>query len=106
MLFFLLRSLALLYVIRPSYVKGQLALPNPPYLPPDTSQGASVSGTGAPNPQWSNLLGNLLYFYEAQRSGKLPSSNRVSWRNSSTLDDGEDVGLDLSGMLFVLYLVH
>ena len=40
---------------------------------------------------------NTLYFYDAQRSGKLPESNRVSWRNDSCVDDGEDVGLDLSG---------
>ncbi|TFY80816.1 hypothetical protein EWM64_g3196 [Hericium alpestre] len=50
-----------------------------------------------PNPQWSTLLGNLLYFYEAQRSGRLPSTKRVSWRNDSAVNDGRDVNLDLSG---------
>ncbi|KZV77202.1 glycoside hydrolase family 9 protein, partial [Peniophora sp. CONT] len=45
-----------------------------------------------PNPQWSNLLGDLLYFYEAQRSGTLPSTNRVSWRNSSAIQDGDLAG--------------
>jgi endoglucanase len=44
-----------------------------------------------------NLLGDLLFFYDAQRSGKLPASNRVSWRNDSALDDGQDVNLDLTG---------
>ncbi|KAG5648678.1 hypothetical protein DXG03_000024 [Asterophora parasitica] len=80
---------------------AQLALPNPPYIPPDAANGARQSfGRLQPNPQWSNLLGNLLYFYEAQRSGKLPSTNRVSWRNSSTENDGKDVNLDLSGGYF------
>lgn len=76
---------------------AQLPLPNPPYLPPDASLGAVPSLGGYPNQQWSNLLGSLLYFYEAQRSGNLPSSDRVTWRNSSTLGDGKDVGADLSG---------
>jgi len=101
MLSLLVRGLALLTVLSPAYVAGELSLPNPPFLPPDASYGTrptSASTAASPNPQWSTLLGSLLYFYEAQRSGKLPSSNRVSWRNSSTLNDGGDVELDLSGM--------
>ncbi|KAL0582010.1 hypothetical protein V5O48_000068 [Marasmius crinis-equi] len=79
-------------------VLSQLALPNPPFQPPDPSAGSEPSsGSSVPNPQWSSLLGNLLYFYEAQRSGNLPSTNRVSWRNSSCTDDGKDAGIDLSG---------
>ncbi|KAK7695540.1 hypothetical protein QCA50_000176 [Cerrena zonata] len=42
-------------------------------------------------------MGNLLFFYEAQRSGKLPSNKRVPWRNDSAVEDGRDTGLDLSG---------
>ncbi|KAI0321872.1 family 9 glycosyl hydrolase [Amylostereum chailletii] len=77
---------------------AQLSLPQPPWLPPNSSDGAQASDvTSVPNPQWSNLLGNLLYFYEAQRSGTLPSTNRVSWRNTSASNDGQDVNLDLSG---------
>ncbi|KAF9008918.1 9 glycosyl hydrolase [Cyathus striatus] len=78
-------------------VLAQLSLPNPPFLPPDPSSGANISSEAFPNAQWITLLGNLLYFYEAQRSGNLPSSNRVSWRNSSLQDDGTDAGVDLSG---------
>src|ERR1700733_715271 len=78
-------------------VNAQLPLPKPAFLPPDASAGAQPS-SGYPNPQWSTLLGNSLYFYEAQRSGNLPSGNRVTWRNSSALNDGKDVGLDLTGM--------
>ncbi|KAM3569023.1 hypothetical protein VYU27_008867 [Nannochloropsis oceanica] len=38
-----------------------------------------------------------MLFYEAQRSGRLPANKRVSWRFDSSLDDGKDVGLDLTG---------
>ncbi|KAJ3723121.1 9 glycosyl hydrolase [Lentinula raphanica] len=79
---------------------AQLSLPSPAWLPPNATAGATAttgSNTSVPNEQWSTLLGDLLYFYEAQRSGKLPSSNRVSWRNNSATSDGSDVNLDLTG---------
>ena len=38
-----------------------------------------------------------LLFYEAQRSGKLPTNNRIYWRHDSMLDAGYDVDLDLTG---------
>lgn len=91
-------SLSLLPLALFSAVHSQLQLPSSPYLPPNASAGAQPSSSSSiPNPQWSNLLGNLIYFYDAQRSGKLPTANRVSWRNDSALGDGSDVGLDLSG---------
>ncbi|KAI1789054.1 Six-hairpin glycosidase [Ganoderma leucocontextum] len=87
-------SLGLL-ALRP--VLAQLPLPPSPWLPPTSSVGTQSSNGTTPNSQWGNTVGNLLYFYDAQRSGKLPSSNRVPWRNDSALDDGKDVGLDLTG---------
>ena len=36
-------------------------------------------------------------FYEAQRSGDLPEDNRIDWRGDSSLNDGADVGRDLTG---------
>ncbi|OUM64911.1 glycoside hydrolase family 9 protein, partial [Piromyces sp. E2] len=36
-------------------------------------------------------------FYEAQRSGPLPATNRIPWRSDSGLDHGADVGVDLTG---------
>ncbi|KAF7352905.1 Endoglucanase [Mycena venus] len=82
-------------------VLSQLALPTTPFLPPSASNGAQASSqSGIPNTQWTTLLGNLIYFYDAQRSGNLSvpgTNNRVPWRNSSAMDDGKDVGLDLSG---------
>ncbi|KAJ7276266.1 9 glycosyl hydrolase [Mycena haematopus] len=87
----------LFYLILPAL--SQLTLPNPPFLPPSASTGAQPSSaSGVPNPQWNTLLGNLIYFYDAQRSGNLSATNnRVPWRNSSAVNDGNDVGLDLSG---------
>ncbi|KAK3229229.1 hypothetical protein Dsin_001110 [Dipteronia sinensis] len=42
------------------------------------------------------LTKSILYF-EAQRSGKLPLSQRVQWRADSALRDGSDVHVDLVG---------
>ena len=38
-----------------------------------------------------------LLFYECQRSGPLPSTNRIYWRHDSMLDAGADNGVDLTG---------
>ncbi|KAF7331898.1 Endoglucanase [Mycena kentingensis (nom. inval.)] len=77
---------------------AQLVVPDPPWTPPNASTGAQPSSsTTVPNPHWANLVGNLLFFYDAQRSGNLTANNRVSWRNSSGLEDGKDVGIDLQG---------
>ncbi len=46
---------------------------------------------------YGEALQKSLYFYEAQRSGKLPATNRVEWRGDSGLTDGADVGKDLTG---------
>jgi endoglucanase len=67
---------------------AQLSLPSPPFQPPSASSGAIPSNSStSPNPHWRDLLGDLLWFYEAQRSGHLPASNRVSWRNDSAPGD-------------------
>jgi endoglucanase len=94
---FLLSLLALL-----SLVSAQLALPKPPFLPPNISSGAQSSSGAYPNQKWSSLLGTLLYFYDEQRSGTLPSTNRVPWRNNSLVYEGRDVEIDLTGIPFLL----
>ena len=38
-----------------------------------------------------------MLFYEAQRSGKLPATQRVTWRKDSALNDKGKKGEDLSG---------
>ncbi|CAM6008982.1 unnamed protein product [Sphagnum balticum] len=42
------------------------------------------------------LMRSLLYF-EGQRSGKLPTQQRVTWRENSGLSDGNSAGVDLTG---------
>lgn len=46
---------------------------------------------------YSEVLDLSLLFYEAQRSGKLPASQRVKWRKDSALNDQGNDGEDLSG---------
>lgn len=38
-------------------------------------------------------LTKSLLFYEAQRSGKLPSNQRIQWRGDSALRDGKNAGV-------------
>ena len=51
----------------------------------------------SPKYNYKEVLHKSLLFYEAQRSGHLPKSNRIPWRKDSMLDDGVAVGHDLSG---------
>ena len=46
---------------------------------------------------YGQVLGLSWLFYEGQRSGKLPSNNRVPWRGDSALNDQAPDGSDLSG---------
>ena len=47
--------------------------------------GAAVAVSGQYN--YADALGKSILFYEAQRSGPLPSENRVDWRGDSALED-------------------
>lgn len=46
---------------------------------------------------YGEALQKSFLFYEAQRSGPLPKNNRIFWRGDSALNDGADVGIDLTG---------
>jgi endoglucanase len=46
---------------------------------------------------YAEVLQKSMFFYEAQRSGPLPANNRVNWRGNSALNDGADVGKNLTG---------
>ncbi|KAK9861397.1 hypothetical protein WJX84_009040 [Apatococcus fuscideae] len=46
---------------------------------------------------WDKLLDQSFYFYEAQRSGKLPEAHKILWRGDSALKDLGPKGEDLSG---------
>ena len=82
--------------------------PKTPWQPPKSMRGTFV-GQDAPKTPWQppklartygDIFGAALWFYESQRAGLLPPSNRVSWRNNSALSDGIDVGVDLTGGSF------
>lgn len=71
---------------------------------PDAGAGTlSVGGEdGAPfGPvDYETVLSKSMQFYYANYAGDLPEDHPISWRWDSTLDDGADVGRDLSGGLF------
>ena len=56
-----------------------------------SNEGASSSST---NYYLSALRSSILYF-EGQRSGRLPPSQRVGWRSHSALADGFDQGVQI-----------
>ncbi|XP_052760105.1 endoglucanase F-like [Mya arenaria] len=60
----------------------------PPSAPPD-SDGTKYD--------LNEVLEKSILFYEAQRSGKLPSTNRIPWRGDSALGDKGNNGEDLTG---------
>ncbi len=66
-------------------------------LPLVTGVGPAAPAHAAPAFNYGEALQKSLWFYEAQQSGDLPAWNRVSWRGDSGLNDGKDVGLDLTG---------
>ncbi|XP_038985271.1 endoglucanase 17-like [Phoenix dactylifera] len=46
---------------------------------------------------YSDALRKSILFFEGQRSGKLPSDQRLSWRRDSALHDGAAARVDLTG---------
>ena len=61
---------------------------------PDRS---NTSKAQVPSFNYGEALQKSLWFYEAQQSGVLPDWNRVNWRGDSGLNDGADVGRNLTG---------
>ena len=74
--------------VTPSSPTSQTTPAGTPTLPPYPSTGEF---------NYAEALQKAIFFYEAQRSGKLPADNRVSWRGDSALNDGADNGVDLTG---------
>lgn len=96
-------ELALLAALAIPCARAQIPIPSPVWTPPDASEGFAPNQTASvPNPLYQNLLGNSLWFYDAQRAGVLTDAEkeRVPWRNDSVLQDGADVGRNLSGGFF------
>lgn len=49
---------------------------------------------------YGEVLQKSMFFYEAQQAGYLSDNNRVGWRGNAAIEDGSDVGIDLTGGWF------
>ncbi|KAI4341008.1 hypothetical protein MLD38_025787 [Melastoma candidum] len=58
---------------------------------------ASAVFVGAIDFDYGDALSKSLLYFEAQRSGRLPYNQRVTWRDHSGLTDGLEQGVDLVG---------
>ncbi|PVD35385.1 hypothetical protein C0Q70_02347 [Pomacea canaliculata] len=63
----------------------------------DKNDCGEVPNTGGSKYNYDELLMKSIMFYEAQRSGKLPATNRIPWRGDSGLQDRGTGGEDLTG---------
>lgn len=50
---------------------------------------------------YGDALSKSIIFFEGQRSGKLPPSQRLRWRNHSALHDGMDKGVSVFLFFFL-----
>ena len=72
----------------PAQTQPQVVTQSPPVSTTPPQSGAY---------NYNEVLHKSILFYEAQRSGKLPTNNRVSWRKDSALNDRGENGEDLTG---------
>jgi len=56
-----------------------------------------VQATSAADYNYAEALQKSILFYEAQQSGPKSPNNRLNWKGSSGLQDGQDAGVDLTG---------
>jgi hypothetical protein len=68
-------------------------------LADNQARGTLLNDDGLPAPafNYGEALQKALFFYDAQRSGDLPANFRIDWRGDAAMNDGADVGLDLTG---------
>ncbi|CAJ1934323.1 unnamed protein product [Sphenostylis stenocarpa] len=57
-----------------------------------------VTVTKAASMNYAEALGKSILFFEGQRSGKLPPSQRMKWRKDSALSDGSDIQVNKLSM--------
>ena len=66
----------------------------------ETTEPATDTGMGNPSTglfNYGEALQKSFLFIEAQRSGPLTADSRLEWRGDSAVNDGANVGMDLSG---------
>ncbi|KAH1223330.1 Endoglucanase [Glycine max] len=56
-----------------------------------------LMSSSANNYDYGDALGKAILFFEGQRSGNLPATQRVKWRGDSALSDGKLQNVDLIG---------
>ncbi|KAF1896439.1 hypothetical protein Lal_00034137 [Lupinus albus] len=56
-----------------------------------------VAMANAATLNYKEALTKSILFFEGQRSGYLPSSQRMTWRKNSALHDGSDLNIDMVG---------
>nr|WDA53383.1 endo-1,4-beta glucanase 3 [Erycina pusilla] len=56
-----------------------------------------ISFSAKANPNYNDALEKSILFFEGQRSGKLPSDQKITWRSNSALNDGSAANVDLTG---------
>ncbi|XP_042231748.1 endoglucanase 4-like isoform X3 [Homarus americanus] len=66
-----------------------------------TPENNPCEATGMKPYDYSQVLCMSYLFYEAQRSGPLPSDMRITWRGNSGLDDGSDNNVNLTGGYYI-----
>ena len=71
--------------------------PTPEPEPIPAPQNDDDTNFGSGQFSYGEAIQKSFLFYEAQRSGELPHDNRIEWRSDSALNDGSDVGRDLTG---------
>ncbi len=88
--------------------KPQTTAPKPQTQKPAENQtgltegGSGTEGTSAKGKfNYGEALQKAILFYELQRSGDIDEATaRTNWRGDSGMNDGSDVGLDLTGGLY------
>ncbi len=60
-------------------------------------RGRAVTSVTTVQYNYSDALMRSLLYFEGQRSGKLPTTQRVTWRGDSALQDGQSAGVCSSG---------
>ncbi|XP_008785806.1 endoglucanase 23-like [Phoenix dactylifera] len=56
-----------------------------------------VQSPPASTHNYHDALTKSIFFFEGQRSGRLPPAQRATWRGDSGLSDGSEAGVDLEG---------
>ena len=75
-----------------------LLVPKQPNLPPEDPVISLPPEDPKEKYSYAEALGLSLLFYETQRSGPLPTTNRIPWRHDSAMKDRGLNGEDLTGV--------